>query len=74
MGDKNIAISDIGAATGLFFAVGEIGGFSGPYVIGWVADTTEGFAAATLVLTGIAGAAAAGALALKFVRGTTDVY
>jgi len=74
MGDKNIAVSDIGAATGLFFAVGEIGGFSGPYVIGWVADTTEGFAAATLVLTGIAGAAAAGALALKFVRGTTDVY
>ena len=74
MGDKNIAVSDIGAATGLFFAVGEIGGFSGTYVIGWVADTTEGFAAATLVLTGIAGAAAAGALALKFVRGTTDVY
>jgi len=74
MGDKNIAVSDIGAATGLFFAVGEIGGFSGPYVIGWVADRTEGFAAATLVLTGIAGAAAAGALALKFVRGTTDVY
>lgn len=74
MGDPDISVSDIGAATGLFFAVGEIGGFSGPYAIGWVADATDGFTAATLLLTGIAGAAAAGALALKFVRGTTDVY
>lgn len=74
MGDPDIGLSDIGAATGLFFAVGEIGGFTGPYAIGWVADITDGFEAATLLLPVIAGAAAVGAMALRFARGTTDVY
>ncbi len=74
MGDPDISLSDIGAATGLFFAVGEIGGFTGPYVIGWVADATDGFSAATLLLTGIALTAAAGSLGLKSSRGTPDVY
>lgn len=68
MGDPDIGLSDIGAATGLFFAVGEIGGFAGPYAIGWVADATDGFAAATLLLTGIALAAAVGSFGLKFTR------
>lgn len=54
MGDPNVSVSDIGAATGLFFMVGEIGGFSGPYAIGYVADVTDGFTAATLLLAGIA--------------------
>jgi cyanate permease len=74
MGDPDIGLSDIGAATGLFFAVAEIGGFAGPYAIGWVADATDGFGAATLLLTAVAGAAAVGAMALRFTRGTTDVY
>lgn len=74
MGDPDIGVSDIGAATGLFFAVGEIGGFTGPYAIGWVADATDGFTAATLLLTAIAAAAAVGAFALQFARGTPDVY
>ena len=65
MGDEQIGLSDIGAATGLFFAVGEVGGFSGPYVMGFVADRTDGFTAATLVLTGVAVAGACGALVLS---------
>jgi ACS family tartrate transporter-like MFS transporter len=74
MGDPDIELGDIGAATGLLFAVGEIGGFAGPYAIGWVADATNGFGAATLLLTAVAGTAAVSAMALRFARGTTDVY
>jgi len=74
MDDPEIGVSDIGAATGLFFAVGEIGGFTGPYAVGWVADTSNGFGAATLLLTGVALAAAVGSLTLKFARGTPDIY
>lgn len=74
MGDPDISLSDIGAATGLFFAVGEIGGFSGPYAIGWVADLTDGFAVPSLVLTGVAVAAALAALRLRSAGGTTDLH
>ena len=65
MGDDDISLSDIGAATGLFFAIGEIGGFAGPYALGFVADRTEGFTAATVLLAAIALAAAAAALGLR---------
>ena len=71
MGDENIGLSDIGAATGLFFAVGEVGGFSGPYAIGFVADRTDGFTAATLVLTVVALVGATGALVLTGTRAST---
>lgn len=74
MGDPDISLSDIGAATGLFFAVGEIGGFAGPYAIGWVADVSDGFTAATLLLTGVAVAAGVAAFGLRSARGTTDLY
>jgi len=64
MGDDHIGLGDIGAATGLFFAVGEIGGFTGPYAVGYVADRADGFGAATVMLAvvAMAGAAAAGLL------------
>jgi len=38
------------AATGLIFAVGEIGGFAGPFVIGALRDTTGSFAPGVGVL------------------------
>ena len=68
MGDGDISVSDMGAATGLFFAVGELGGFSGPYAVGFVADRTDGFAAATLVLASVALAAAVPAWSLSLQR------
>lgn len=70
MNDREISLADIGTATGLFFAVGEIGGFTGPYIVGWVADTSGGFQTATMVLCGVAFGAAASALVLQRVRRT----
>lgn len=52
----------------LFFAIGEIGGFSGPYLVGFVADRNDGFDTATLVLAAISFAAAASAASLRRVR------
>ncbi len=68
MGDPDISLSDIGAATGLFFAIGEVGGFSGPYLVGFVADQTGDFAAATLLLAIVATAAASAAARLNHLR------
>ena len=80
MGDDDIGLADIGAATGLFFAIAQLGGFSGPYAVGFVADRTDGFTAATVLLALVALAAAVLALMLRSSRslqsasGTTDLY
>lgn len=65
MDDRDISVADMGAATGLFFAVGEIGGFGGPWSIGLIADRTDGFTASTIALALIASAACASALGLS---------
>lgn len=64
MGDPDISVSDVGATTGLFFAVAEIGGFTGPYAVGFVADRTEGFGTATMMLAVVSLAAAVAASTL----------
>lgn len=48
----------------LISAIGNIGGFAGPYVVGLLKDATGSFAAVLLVFGGLA--AAAGVLALRF--------
>ncbi len=68
MDDPDISVADMGAATGLFFAVGEIGGFSGPWGIGMIADRTDGFTAAAFALAMVAVAAMAGAIGLSLRR------
>jgi len=55
MDHPQISTRDMGAATGLFFAIGEIGGYFGPWLVGLIADRFEGFAAATIVLAVVAG-------------------
>jgi len=65
MDDPEISLADMGAATGLFFAVSQLGGFSGPYALGYVADQTNGFGASTVLLAVVALAAGAAALGLK---------
>jgi NNP family nitrate/nitrite transporter-like MFS transporter len=43
----------MGAAAGIYFAVGEVGGFAGPSVMGILKDWTGGFTAGLLMLTTI---------------------
>jgi CP family cyanate transporter-like MFS transporter len=43
----------VGAASGLYFSAGEIGGALGPMIIGVLADVTEGFAVPLFMMTGV---------------------
>ena len=43
----------VGAASGLYFSAGEIGGALGPMSIGVLADVTEGFAVPLFMMTGV---------------------
>ena len=70
MDDPDISVADMGAATGLFFAIGEIGGFGGPWGIGLIADRTDGFTAAAMALGLVAVAGLSGALGLALRRRT----
>ena len=58
MEHKDIGPQKIGTAAGMFFASAEIGGFSGPFIIGFLRDLTNshqiGFLfSSILCLTGI---------------------
>ena len=44
---------NMGAASGLYFTVGEIGGVTGPVVVGIIADASGGFTSAILALTAL---------------------
>ena len=50
---REVGASAMGAAAGLYFAVGEVGGFAGPSVMGLLKDWTGGFTAGLLLLTAI---------------------
>lgn len=41
----------LGAAAGLYFSIGEIGGFSGPALVGFLADLTGSFLAGIFALS-----------------------
>ena len=45
--------NNIGLASGLWFGVAEIGGATGPLVVGWVADTSAGFSGAFGVIAAV---------------------
>jgi nitrate/nitrite transporter NarK len=44
----------IGTVVGLFFAVGEIGGFLGPFLMGYIRDITGSFLPGILLLAIVA--------------------
>jgi len=43
----------MGSASGMFFCVGEIGGFAGPFLVGAIKDLTGGFLAGACFLAGL---------------------
>ena len=47
---KEVGAGAMGAAAGIYFAVGEVGGFSGPSVMGLLKDVSGGFTAGLLML------------------------
>ncbi|MCL0102068.1 MFS transporter [Dehalococcoidia bacterium] len=53
MGAPQVGARHMGAASGLYFTVGETGGVFGPLMLGGVADLTGGFEGGLLVLTGL---------------------
>lgn len=65
MDDPQISVRDMGLATGLFFAFGQIGAFLGPLTVGLVADLRSGFTMPMLIISGVAAIAGLVALALR---------
>lgn len=59
----------MGSAGGMFFCVAEIGGFSGPFVMGILVDLTGTFLTGTLFLSGLCLAMVAMALLLRMTSG-----
>ena len=55
----------MGAAAGLFFTVGEIGGFSGPSAMGVIFDLTGGFTLGLFALAAVLMAMAIACLGLE---------
>src|SRR5215467_4081976 len=62
-------LSGVGAAAGLAFinSIGTIGGFAGPYLMGWLREHTGSFAAGLLAMAGVLLAAALVTSSLKLV-------
>ncbi len=45
--------ANIGVASGLWFAVAELGGVTGPLAMGWVADSSAGYGGSLLLMAGV---------------------
>ena len=52
---RAVGPANMGLAFGMWFAVSEIGGVTGPLVVGWVGGTTAGFGGALVVVAGVCG-------------------
>ena len=53
MDTPEVASTYLGSATGVFFCVAEIGGFFGPFVVGYLVDVTGGFLSGAFFLSGL---------------------
>lgn len=53
METPEIATKYIGSVTGVFFCIAEVGGFLGPFVVGYLVDFFESFTAGGLFLFGL---------------------
>ena len=68
MGLRDVDHSNMGAAGGLFFALGELGGVVGPIMLGWMAEVSGGFTLPLWVLAALCAAMCVLALRLRAVR------
>jgi cyanate permease len=50
---REVGAAAMGAAAGIYFAVGEVGGFSGPAVMGFLKDSTGSFTTGLIMLAAI---------------------
>lgn len=55
----------MGSAAGMFFCVGEIGGFAGPFIVGAIKDLTGSFLVGVYFLAGLSGIISVMGLLLK---------
>ena len=53
METPKIGAKRIGAAAGLFFASAEIGGFSGPFLLGFIRDQTGSLNTGIMILSAV---------------------
>ena len=53
METREIGARSVGAASGIYFSAGEVGGVLGPIAVGYVYDFTGGFSAALYMLAGV---------------------
>jgi len=56
MESEPVGPTNTGVAYGLWFAVAEVGGVTGPLVMGWVADTSAGFGGAFALMAAVCAA------------------
>jgi len=61
----------MGAATGMYFCVREMGGFAGPLIVGAIRDWSGGFLAGVICIAGFSLATLIIALSLR-IRPTSD--
>jgi hypothetical protein len=54
METSEVASKYLGSATGVFFCVAEIGGFLGPFCLGYLVDLSGSFTSGGLLLLGFA--------------------
>ena len=53
METREVAAKYLGSATGVFFCVAEVGGFLGPFVVGYLVDISGTFSSGGLFLSGL---------------------
>ena len=55
MDSPSVGPQNMGTAYGLWFAVAEVGGVTGPLAIGWIGDSNVGFGGALMAMAAVCG-------------------
>jgi cyanate permease len=71
MDTPSVGAAAMGTAGGLYFSVGEVGGFAGPSLLGVLLDITGGFAIGLIVIAIVLAIMSAACLFLEANRGET---